>query len=142
MKKVITCIMIVFLVLGLYSISINASNTVNNTSNNTVVQGEEITTGIYKVKDKELKSMEDYKAAYGSDSYGLAAYILNKIRIFSIPVCFVGIALSAIHQYVLGIRKLDVRDKGFHFMIATITVGVICQVLPLVFAIVVKGWRG
>ena len=107
-----------------------------------VLQGEETTGQLYKMKEKELNSIEDYKAAYGSDSYGMAAYILNKVRIFSIPVCFVGIALSAIHQYVLGIRKLDVRDKGFNFMIATITVGVICQILPLVFAIVVKGWRG
>ena len=72
----------------------------------------------------------------------MAAFILNKVRIYSIPICFVGIAISAIYQYVIGIRKLDVRDKGFNVMIAIITVFVICQVLPLIFAIVVKGWRG
>ena len=46
------------------------------------------------------------------------------------------------HLFVIGIRKLDVRDKGFALMIASVTIVVICQVLPLVFAIVVKGWRG
>ena len=72
----------------------------------------------------------------------MTAFILNKVRIYSIPLCFVGIAISAIYQYVIGIRKLDVRDKGFNIMIAIITVFVICQILPLIFAIVVKGWRG
>ena len=52
------------------------------------------------------------------------------------------IIVAAIYQYVIGIRKLDVRDKGFALMIASVTLVVICQVLPLVFAIVVKGWRG
>ena len=72
----------------------------------------------------------------------MAAFILNKVRIYSIPLCFVGVAISAIYQYVIGVRKLDVRDKGFYLMIGIITVFVICQVLPLIFAIVVKGWRG
>ena len=32
--------------------------------------------------------------------------------------------------------------SSFALMIASVTIVVICQVLPLVFAIVVKGWRG
>ena len=82
-----------------------------------------------------------YKEAYGSDAYGLTAYLLNRIRIYSIPFGFVAIVIAAIYQYIIGIKKLDVRDKGFALMIASITLVVICQVLPLVFAIVVKGWR-
>ena len=97
---------------------------------------------LIKIKENATKSIEDYKAKYGSDAYGIAAYVLNIIRIYSIPFCFLGIAISAIYQYVIGIRKLDVRDKGFGAMIGIITVMVICQVLPLIFAIVVKGWRG
>ena len=88
------------------------------------------------------KTLEDYKKAYGDDTYGLTAYILNKVQIYSIPFCFIGITISAIYQYVLGIRKLDTRDKGFAIMISIITIFVIAQVLPLIFAIVVKGWRG
>lgn len=72
----------------------------------------------------------------------MAAYLLNIIRIYSIPCCFIGIAVGAVYQYVIGIRKLDTRDKGFSLIIAFITILVIAQVLPLVFAIVVKGWRG
>ncbi|MFQ6943833.1 MAG: hypothetical protein ACLRTR_05470 [Clostridia bacterium] len=101
------------------------------------------TTGkIIEIKDKELKTLEEYKEAYGSDAYGLTAFLLNKIRVYSIPFGFVAIIIAAIYQYIIGLKKLDVRDKGFALMIASVTIVVICQVLPLVFAIVVKGWRG
>ena len=106
------------------------------------VQENTVSGKLIKIKDKELKTIDEYKEAYGSDSYGLTAYLLNQIRIYSIPFGFVAIIVAAIYQYVIGIRKLDVRDKGFALMIASVTLVVICQVLPLVFAIVVKGWRG
>lgn len=92
-------------------------------------------------KENSEKKLEDYKEEYVSDAYGIAAYILNAVRIYSIPVCFVGIAIGGIYQ-VIGIRKLDERDRGFGIMIGCITVLVITQLLPLIFAIVVKGWRG
>lgn len=138
MKKVVTCLLTVFFVFIICSTVVTA----NDASTNNVLQSESTTGELIKLKEKEMQTIEDYKVAYGSDTYGLAAYILNRIRIYSIPLCFVGIAIAAIYQYVLGIRKLDVRDKGFNIMIAIITVFVICQVLPLIFAIVVKGWRG
>ena len=55
---------------------------------------------------------------------------------------FLGIAFGAIYQYVIGIRRLDIRDRGFMVVIAFITILIICQVLPLIFALIVKGWRG
>ena len=99
-------------------------------------------TELYEIKEGVASSLEEYKEQYGSAAYGTAAYILNTIRIYSIPFCFVGIAVGAIYQYVLGIRKLDVRDKGFALIITFVTVLLICQVLPLIFTIVVNGWRG
>lgn len=96
---------------------------------------------LVQIKENSEKKLEDYKEKYGSDAYGIAAYILNAVRIYSIPVCFVGIAIGGIYQ-VIGIRKLDERDRGFGIMIGCITVLVITQLLPLIFAIVVKGWRG
>lgn len=141
MKKAVACIMLVFSICTcLFSIDTYATETVNQVENE--VLKEESTSKLIELKESDLQSLEEYKIAYGSDAYGMAAFILNKIRIYSIPLCFVGIAISAIYQYVIGIRKLDVRDKGFNVMIAIITVFVICQVLPLIFAIVVKGWRG
>lgn len=96
---------------------------------------------LVQIKENSEKKLEDYKQEYGSDAYGIAAYILNVVRVYSIPVCFIGIAIGGIYQ-VIGIRKLDERDRGFGIMIGCITVLVITQLLPLIFAIVVKGWRG
>ena len=104
----------------------------------------EIDTGkskIVQLKDKELKEVADYNERYGSEAYGWTAYILNKVRLYSIPLCFLGIAIGAIYQYIIGIRKLDERDKGFGMIISFVTLFGICQLLPLVFAIIVRGWR-
>ena len=141
MKKKIFCLILVLLVSVIaFSQSVYAEES-NNQAQNEVLKNES-TSKIIELKEKDLNSLEDYTITYGSESYGMAAFILNKVRLYSIPLCFVGIAISAIYQYVIGVRKLDVRDKGFNIMIAIITVFVICQVLPLIVAIVVKGWRG
>ena len=97
---------------------------------------------LIQIKENAAKTLEEYKQKYGSDAYGLTAYILNIIRIYSIPFCFLGIAFSAIYQYVIGIRKLDTQEKGLVMMVSFITILVICQILPLAFAIVVKFGRG
>lgn len=108
----------------------------------TQIMDNKTSSQIIQVKDKELKEIEDYKQAYGSDTYGVTAYFLNKVRIYSIPFCFIGVAIGAIYQYVLGLKRIDVRDRGFLLIISFVTIFVICQVLPLIFAIVVKSWRG
>lgn len=133
MKKIIAIISIVICMFA--SVTVYAANETREV--------EQTATGkLIEIKDKELKTLEDYRNAYGSDSYGLTAFLLNKVRVYSIPFGFVTIIIAAIYQYIIGLKKLDVRDKGFGLMIASITLVVICQVLPLVFAIVVKGWRG
>lgn len=133
MKKIIAIISIVICMFA--RVTVYAANETREV--------EQTATGkLIEIKDKELKTLEDYRNAYGSDSYGLTAFLLNKVRIYSIPFGFVTIIIAAIYQYIIGLKKLDVRDKGFGLMIASITLVVICQVLPLVFAIVVKGWRG
>ena len=97
---------------------------------------------LIKIKENTAKTLDDYKTKYGSDAYGITAYVLNLVRIYSIPLCFLGIAISAIYQSVIGIRKLDTQEKGLVMMVSFITLFVICQILPLAFAIVVKFGRG
>lgn len=111
------------------------------------VTGEEVlnseqATELVKIKESSRDKLAEYVEKYGSTPYGVAAYILNIVRIYSIPFCFIGIAIGSIFQYVLGIRKLDVRDRGLVLIMTFVTILLICQVLPLIFAIVVNGWRG
>lgn len=137
MKKVLLGLIIIFMIFGTTVAYGVQSNIVNSTDKETNMVGE-----ISKMKEKTQRELDDYVERYGSESYGLTAYILKKVQILSIPFCFLGVAISAIYQYVIGIRRLDTRDKGFYSLVGFVTIFVISQVLPLVFAIVVKGWRG
>lgn len=103
---------------------------------------EETESKIIEIKDNATKSLEDYQEKYGSEVYGLVAYILNLVRIYSIPLCFLGIAIGAIHQYIIGIRKLDTLEKGMALIVTFVTILIICQILPLAFAVFVKFGRG
>lgn len=140
-KKGIVLTIMLMLILCASTVTLASSTRSTNSIENKVTQSDTMSQ-LVEMKDNEKKTLEDYQEAYGSEAYGLTAYMLNRVQIYSIPFCFVGVAISAIYQYVLGIRKLDTRDKGFAIMISIITIFIIAQVLPLIFAIVVKGWRG
>ena len=134
MKKKIAVIVFILLILMSFT-NAYATNNQENVS-------ESSPTELITIKESTNEKLAEYADKYGSTTYGLVAYILNALRIYSIPFCFVGIAVGSIYQYVIGIRRLDTRDKGFALIISFMTILLICQVLPLVFAIVVNGWRG
>lgn len=133
LKKVIVLTMILLMIIGMSTVYATTGEEVLNSD-----QAAEIV----NMKESSKAKVQDYIEKYGSTSYGVAAYILNILRIYSIPCCFIGIAVGSIYQYVLGIRKLDTRDKGFALIVTFVTILLICQVLPLIFAIVVNFWRG
>lgn len=133
MKKVVTiAILLMMMVIFGCSQVYAAENIIDQQNESKIVQ----------IKESTAKTLEEYKQKYGSNAYGLTAYILNLVRIYSIPLCFLGIAVSAMYQYIIGIRKLDTQEKGLVMMVSFITLFVICQILPLAFAIVVKFGRG
>ena len=135
MKKILAVITIFIVITGIFFITSNVQAAEQ-------VIDEETESKIVEIKDNAAKSLEDYKEKYGSDIYGLVAYILNLVRIYSIPLCFLGIAIGAIHQYVIGIRKLDTLEKGMALIVTFVTILIICQILPLAFAVFVKFGRG
>ena len=136
MKKTLKIIMATLVVfLGIFAFTNNVYATEKAIDNKTESQ-------LVEIKETQTKSLEDYKQKYGSDAYGIVAYILNIVRIYSIPFCFLGIAIGAIHQYVIGIRKLDTLEKGMGLIVTFVTLLIICQILPLAFAMFVKFGRG
>ena len=134
MKKVLTILTVFIILFGvIFSIMPNkvfAEDLVQE------VQREQ--GSLLKLKENQAKSLEEYKAKYGSDSYGLTAYILHIVQIYSIPFCFLGIIISIIYKVIIGSRHLENAEKGLGMIVAVVTLTIICQVLPLVFALVVK----
>lgn len=136
--KKITITIIVMFIIFLNAVIVCAAETNQNVANKNVYQQESSAKTLIDIKGEQLKTLEDYKAKYKSDTYGTAGYILHKIQEFSIPIGLVGIAVCGIYQYVIGLKRLDIRDKGFNTMIAVITIIIICQILPLIFTVVVE----
>ena len=151
MKKNITImfVTIMIIILGTFGINkvyavttaANVNNTTTQNKSTEKVLTNETESTLVELKEKEMKSLEDYKETYGSDAYGLTAYILHKLQIYSIPFCFLGIMVGGIYNYVLGIRHLEIQEKGLALRVSFVTLAIICQVLPLVFTIVVKFGR-
>ena len=138
MKKVVAIIAVILIIFSIFAITTK----IYAAEGTQGVIDEETEGQLIEIKDNQAKSLEDYKEKYGSDTYGLVAYILNLVRIYSIPFCFLGIAIGAIHQYVIGIRKLDTLEKGMALIVTFVTILIICQILPLAFAVFVKFGRG
>lgn len=133
LKKVVILTIVALMIIGVSSVyAIEGNEVLNSTQAADIVE----------MKESSKAKLQDYIEKYGSTPYGVAAFILNVLRIYSIPCCFIGIAVGSIYQYVIGIRKLDTRDKGFALIVTFVTILLICQVLPLIFAIVVNFWRG
>ena len=135
MKKALLIISIFVIIIGMFLV-------VTKTYAAEEAIDEETESKIVEIKDNAARSLQDYQEKYDSDIYGLVAYILNLVRIYSIPLCFLGIAIGAIHQYVIGIRKLDTLEKGMALIVTFVTILIICQILPLAFAVFVKFGRG
>lgn len=138
MKKVLSLIAILLVLIVATITPVYAATEILE-ENNEVLESENAS-DFYKIKEDASGRLEQYTEKYGSKAYGITAMILDTVRIYSIPFCLLGIAVGAIYQYIIGIRRLDVRDKGINLIIAFVTILVIAQVLPLVFTIVTKGW--
>lgn len=102
---------------------------------------EKTESNLVEIKNDQLKTIKDYQEKYGSESYGTTAYILHIVQVWSIPFCFLGIVIGVICDYVIGLKHLEVKEKGLALIVTFVTLTIICQVLPLVFAVVVKFGR-
>ena len=104
-----------------------------------IAQSNASETVIKNMTSREQKIAE-YTKKYGGDAfYGKTAYYLGLAQKYSIPVCFIGLAIGALNFFIIGNKKLDKREQGFGMIIAFLLGLVVFQVLPLLFAIVVAG---
>lgn len=133
MKKILTIMISVLILISLIG-------TINKVHAAEVIN-EETESKLVEIKEKQLKSIEDYEEKYGSKTYGITAYVLHIVQLYSIPVCFFGIVVSMIYKVIIGGRQMANLEKGLGMMVSIVTLTIICQVLPLIFAIVVKFGR-
>ena len=137
MKKALEffTVVLIFTIIGL---NLFTTNVYAEESNGIIDEVTSSKGNLIQLKENQAKTLEEYKTKYGSDSYGLTAYILHVVQIYSIPFCFLGIIISIIYKVIIGARHLENAEKGLGMIVAVVTLTIICQVLPLVFALVVK----
>lgn len=141
LKKVVYMLLVMIILISFTQLSCYASQSSSINAGEKVLNSTQAAE-LIEMREKTKATLEDYIDRYGSKTYGIVAYVLAVVRVYSIPFCFIGVVIGGLYQYVLGIRRLDVRDTGWKMMITTITILVICQALPLVYAVIVSGWRG
>ena len=111
MKKLVATLLIILLFLSFGTVfAVEERNIMETNTASQIIEESE------KVNDE----MDEYTRKYGSPEYGTTAFILNKVRLYSIPLCFIGIVMGALYQYVLGTRRLDMKHKGFGIIIASV----------------------
>ena len=70
MKKIAIISIIVMLILGFF-----ANTNIVKAAGQTQVIDEKTESQLIEIKENQAKTLEDYKQKYGSDSYGVVAYI-------------------------------------------------------------------
>ena len=133
MKKIITILMILMMVSSVF-VTVYAE-----TAEVEAPKSNASETVINNMTSKEQKIAE-YTKKYGGDAfYGQTAYWLAVIQKYSIPVCFIGLAIGALNFFIIGNKKLDKKEQGFGMIVMFLLALVVFQVLPLLFAIIVAG---
>ena len=74
--------------------------TISIQNNCSAVTGEEVlnseqATELVEIKESTKAKLAEYVEKYGSATFGMAAYILDIVRVYSIPFCFIGIAIGS-----------------------------------------------
>lgn len=132
-KKILIIALITITIIELFSFyfcKIQANN-----SKNSYIDTQ---SKIIQLKEKNLNVIKHYEEKYNSKTYGIVAYILHLFQIYSIPFCLLGILIGFISKEIIGVRHFESQDKGNALIIVLTTIFIILQVLPLVFAVVVK----
>ena len=92
---------------------------------------------ILEMKNKEDMLLKKYKEEYGDNTYGTVAYILDKLRLYSIPLSFLGFGITLIFFFFF-IRNMENLSKVLPLQVTFTCLLIICQILPLVFVLVMK----
>ena len=98
-------------------------------------------TRLLGLRDSSLKTLEKYRNEYrNSIIYGTIAYILHMLSLISIPILVILLIVSYVYDSVIGLKTRSLYNKGRIIRFHVLTFFVACQLMPLIFATVIKGW--
>ena len=119
---------------------------ITNNSTNTVVEGDEALpskqkTELFKIQEQSRDALTKSKEKYKNNAvYGTIAYVLNIVRLISVPFVVVGYLISIVYEFIVGMKRREMVRKGRGMRITILSTFVMAQILPLIFAVVIKFW--
>ncbi len=87
-------------------------------------------------KEKRIAELTD---KYNDAVYGKVAYYLEVAQKYSLPICFIGIAIGSFNFLIVGNKKLDKKEQGYGWIVGFVIGLVVFNVMPLIFALFVAG---
>ena len=98
-------------------------------------------TRLLGLRDSSLKTLEKYRNEYrNSIIYGTIAYILHMLSLISIPILVILLIVSYVYDSVIGLKTRSLYNKGRLIRFHVLTFFVACQIMPLIFATLIKCW--
>lgn len=88
---------------------------------------------------KKDRKIAEYTDKYNDKTNATVAYYLDVIRLYSIPVWIICLVIGGFNFSIIGEKKLDKREQGFGFIVASLIGFAISQVVPFIFALLVAG---
>lgn len=131
--------------------NLNNNNTKDKKTNNGLFGGklsgrflvkpELADTKLKNIQNNNRKSIWQYRKEYNNSAIlGTIAYVLRFFARISIPVFIVLFVISYMYGNVFKAKNGD-ETKGHNIRSAAFKFMIICQITPLIFALLAKGWR-
>lgn len=150
MKKTMSILLIIMVfICGTFSFAHSAevendrpSMEMSGEVSNEVSNSENLSGASEKILDnmsKKERKIAEYTDKYNDRNLATVAYVLDRIQLYSIPVCIIGLTWGAFNFYIIGEKKLDKKEQGFGFIVAFLCGLAVFQVIPFVFALLVAG---
>lgn len=107
-----------------------------NKEKNDMTEAGETVVGRISRKEKRIAELTD---KYNDEIYGKVAYYLEVAQKYSLPICFIGIAMGSFNFLIVGNKKLDKKEQGYGWIVGFVIGLVVFNVMPLLFALFVAG---
>lgn len=117
----------------------NISNNINESKipENITKNVEKVNTELNKIKDESVNSFESLKKQYGGIAvFAIIANALNLIANITLALGILGYIAILIYEKVFKLENKEMYKIKTSILIAIL----ITQILPLIFAIILKGW--
>ncbi len=130
--------MVVILVLGIFFGVKYMTNFTPNDNAANLESGEQI---VEQLDQSNNEKLNKYIEKYEDKTSGYVAYVLSRIRFYSIPFCILLFVIGSFLYYIVGQEKFVESERGYGMVVASIFFFAIAQIAPLIYTLVVTFGR-